>query len=318
MTSFFSWNMRVFKKPHKHLVVRKWIQSEKPLFVFLIETRVQESKCKEILKSALPGWNSITNYDYHRLGCICAQIITCIVQADVVDHFIFSANYGSNFIADKRQLWANIIVTYQAYKHLSLPWILLGDYNSTFSSTEHSRMQDYLGDQSGMSHFQEIVTDCALTDFAYSGSLFTWWKRGNGDFLSTVNSKWEESGHIFHSRTALNMFRQKLKSLKYAMQEMNINHYGDLQTQTQNSFENLCLCQEQALSDPSHASFRAAEEASKRWHHLALVEEKFLMQKSRIQWLTLGDQNTTFYHHAVQDHGSQITSTCCIQNHEKY
>ncbi|WZZ63719.1 hypothetical protein YC2023_075089 [Brassica napus] len=29
------------------------------------------------------------------------------------------------------------------------------------------------------------------------------------------------------------------------------------------------------------------------------------MQKSRIQWLALGDQNTSFYHHAVQDHAAR-------------
>lgn len=62
-----------------------------------------------------------------------------------------------------------------------MPWILIGDFNTTFSSTEHSRMRDYLGDQSDMIHFQELVTDCNLTDLPYSGSLFTWWnKRGAG------------------------------------------------------------------------------------------------------------------------------------------
>lgn len=51
----------------------------------------------------------------------------------------------------------------------------------------------------------------------------------------------------------------------------------------------------------SPATFVAEAEATRKWHHLALVEEKILMQKSRIQWLALGDQNTTFYHQAVQD-----------------
>lgn len=42
-------------------------------------------------------------------------------------------------------------------------------------------MQDYLGDQSGISHFQELVTDCALIDLAYTGSSFTCWNKRGAD-----------------------------------------------------------------------------------------------------------------------------------------
>lgn len=34
-------------------------------------------------------------------------------------------------------------------------------------------------DQSGMQHFQDLVSDCHLLDLPYVGSLYTWWnKRG--------------------------------------------------------------------------------------------------------------------------------------------
>lgn len=193
------------------MVVRKWITSEKPLFGCFIETRVQESKCKEVLKSSAQSWNVITNYDHHRLGRIwfcwgpgvtvtllhkSAQIITCAIQTDVGDQFICSAIYDSNFTADMRQLWADIRATNQAYKHLSLPWILLGDYNATLSSAEHSRVHDYLGDQTGISHFEELVTDCALTDLVYIGALFTWRNKRGADPIgkkldrALINGDW--------------------------------------------------------------------------------------------------------------------------------
>ncbi|CAF2054568.1 unnamed protein product, partial [Brassica oleracea var. botrytis] len=41
----------------------------------------------------------------------------------------------------------------------------------------HSRCQDYLGDQSGMRQFQELVSYCNLLDLPYVGSVFTWWKK---------------------------------------------------------------------------------------------------------------------------------------------
>lgn len=196
MTSFFSWNMRGFNKPRKHWVLKKWIQDKKPLFGCILETRVQECNHEKIVKAALPGWNSITNYDHHRLRRIwfcwgpgvtvtllhkSDQIITCVVQSEKGDQIICSAVYASNFIAERRRLWSDIRATHQAYQHLSMPWVLIGDYNTTLSSTEHSRAQDYMGAQAGMVQFQELTTDCSLTDLAFTGALFTWWNKRGAD-----------------------------------------------------------------------------------------------------------------------------------------
>lgn len=84
-----------------------------------------------------------------------------------------------------------------------------------------------------------------------------------------------------------------------------MNLYGDLHTRTKQAFEDLCSCQVQALSNPTPITFRAEKEASQLWNQLELIKETFLMQKSRIQSLALGDQNTTLYHHAVQDHAAR-------------
>ena len=67
--------------------------------------------------------------------------------------------------------------THTAYSHLAIPWILVGDFNVTLASGEHSRTLDYISDQAGMRHFQDVVGACDLTDLAYVGALFTWWNK---------------------------------------------------------------------------------------------------------------------------------------------
>lgn len=354
------------------------------MFGCLIETRVQECNHQVIMSSALPDWCSVTNYEYHRLRRIWVswregfvvtvlhksdQIISCAIQVVATgEQFICSAVYGSNFVAERRILWEEIRNTAAAYNHLNMPWILIGDYNTILTAFEHSRMHDYLGDQTGMRQFQEVVTDVGLLDLSYSGAQFTWWnKRGadsigkkldralvNGDwlqvfpqafvtfetggvsdharclirlkqheeqnrrpfkffnfltehedFVECIMGKWEETAPLVHSRAALHLFHKKLKSLKYSLRELDQNNFGNIRTREKEAFEELCLCQAQVLSNPTTSDCLTEAEASMRWHRLALIEEKFMMQKSRVRWLIVGDQNATFYHHVVLERSAK-------------
>lgn len=55
------------------------------------------------------------------------------------------------------------------------------------------------------------------------------------------------------------------------------------------------------MANRSSDTFRAESEAEDRWHQLARIEGHLFWQKSRIQWLALGDQNTRFYHNFCQE-----------------
>ena len=100
-------------------------------------------------------------------------------------------------------LWEELRVTKAAYCHLNLPWIIVGDFNATLSSCEHSRAKDYKGDQIGMMHFQEVMTDCMVTDLPYTWAPFTWWNKRVEDPIgkkldrALVNSEW--LNHYPHS-----------------------------------------------------------------------------------------------------------------------
>lgn len=109
-------------------------------------------------------------------------MITCAIQIPGTgEQFIGSAIYAFNTAAERTHLWSEMREKQAAYAHLNLPSILIGDYNVTLSSNEHSHSMDYRSDQSSMRAFQEVLMDFSLVDLVYGGSLFTWWNQRKGD-----------------------------------------------------------------------------------------------------------------------------------------
>ncbi|XP_024006446.1 uncharacterized protein LOC112082955 [Eutrema salsugineum] len=189
MSSFFAWNTRGLNKMRKHNVVRSWVQTVRPAFGCLLETLVQEATCPNILDTVFTRWSSTTNYDFHRIGRIWViwsdavsisplhkspQVITIEVTYASGLSFVCSCVYASNFSNDRRVLWQELRGTNEYLQGINTPWIIMGDFNQTLSSDEHSRAADYLGDQSAMRDFQQFVTDCEVMDLGYVGSQFTW------------------------------------------------------------------------------------------------------------------------------------------------
>ncbi|KAH0892941.1 hypothetical protein HID58_055370, partial [Brassica napus] len=130
-------------------------------------------------------------------------MITCVFQIPATgEQFIYSAIYAFNTAAKMTHLWSDIRETQAVYAHLRLPWILMGDYNVTLSSSEHSR--------------------------------------NNEEFIPSIRDSWKSSARLHHSRTALSDFHMKLKLLKPILRVINHSHYGDITNRTKQAFEKLC------------------------------------------------------------------------------
>ena len=238
MKSFFALNMRGFNMPHKYIEIRRWVQTGKFTFGCLLETRVQKENYGVCLEAALPGWASMANYEYSQLGHIwfcwtdkvvvtklhvSSQVITCAVQShETGEQFICSAAYASNSEMERRIMWDELRGTQAAYQYLDLPWIVIGDFNATLSTREHSRGGGAPSSQLGMRYFQELVGDCNLTDMASTGALFTWWNKRDEDPIgkkldrALINAAWfrdfpqsvarfEAGGISDHARCAVHL-----------------------------------------------------------------------------------------------------------------
>ncbi|CAL9217216.1 unnamed protein product [Arabidopsis halleri] len=162
----------------------------RPSFGCFVETRVQEAVSDSIISSILPGWSSLTNYDFHKLGRIwvcwnndvsitpilkSAQHVSCFIM--VINYgvrFLCSFVYASNFVVDRRALWADLCHLKTTVLQPHLPWIVLGDFNEILSMTDHSRAMDYTFNTTGMRDFQNTVSFCELGDLSSAGPNFTW------------------------------------------------------------------------------------------------------------------------------------------------
>ncbi|CAL9217005.1 unnamed protein product [Arabidopsis halleri] len=327
-------------------------QSQKFTVGCLLETRIQEENYRSIFESTFPGWQCLNNYMYGRLGRIwvcwsaevdlhlihmSAQQITCWIRFQASGEiFICSFVYASNFAIDRRALWKELTDIQVGCVQTINPWIVVGDFNVTLATTEHSRYLDYLQDQSAMQEFQNMLQNCGLEDLSYVGPVFTWSNSQdgnsiskkldralvNGNWLGTFSSAyatfemggvsdharlwiWSSTQPLFHSRSALTLLHKKLKSLKEHLRRLNRERYGDLPSRVKAAYEELCAKQNAALQNPREQTYEAVTEASERWNHLASIEEQFFHQKSRVQWMQFGDQNTSYFHKTAESRAAR-------------
>ncbi|XP_023644456.1 uncharacterized protein LOC111832379 [Capsella rubella] len=124
-------------------------------------------------------------------------------------------------------------------------------------------------------------------------------------FLPTVANVWSQEPCLYHSRVALSLFHRELKALKFHMRELNRSRFGDLPVKCKEAYEEFCSLQAVALSSPTQANIIALSDATDRWQRLTSIEEQFFKQKSGIQWLRCGDQNTTSFHLVAQANASR-------------
>lgn len=116
------------------------------------------------------------------------------------------------------------------------------------------------------------------------------------DFLSRVRNYWQNSSVY---GTAMFSLAKNLKMLKPVIKEINKQHYSDLENRVKDAHSVLLQCQNNLLSNPSIFMATREKQAHKTWLALALAEEKFLLQRSRVRWSESGDSNTAYFHRIV-------------------
>ncbi|XP_058189185.1 uncharacterized protein LOC131306776 [Rhododendron vialii] len=203
-----------------------------------------------------------------------------------------------------QQLWSNLqqlcVVT---------PWVVLGDFNAVKNPTEKVGV-----DRSWLpwvEEFNSCLRSTELVDLRYSGCHYTWSNKQLGDAnISTkidrvlVNESWNKEfcwsnahflnlGVFDHSPAVVYLTTASPPRKK---------PFSELSSRVASYKQQLEVIQRELGSNPSDPAKQAIErDLCKQYLVYARVEESLAKQKSRIQWLKLGDQCTSFFFKTISN-----------------
>ncbi|GKB02678.1 probable L-cysteine desulfhydrase, chloroplastic [Tanacetum coccineum] len=301
--------------------IQKLILENKISIFAILETRAKDNEADRICSKIFNRWNWCTNMPKCSKGCRIAlgwnsrvvnvnvifyswQVMFCLVES-IQDKtkffcsFVYAANHGK----ERKDLWKDL--SHQNQIVNGRPWMILGDFNVTLHSHEHSAGSSIINQD--MQDFKDCVDSNELSDLCSSGFQFTWTKSPSNpsnadkpDFLATMGKDWKSNMEGFQ------MFKvvKALKNIKKSMNRLNWKN-GNL-------FEKVIQLRDN-LGDPFDAKVKKEEAKTLLEYKEAKIDENNLLkQKFKIDWLKEGDKNTAYFHKVMKGrkHLSRIESIC--------
>ncbi|GJS37025.1 RNA-directed DNA polymerase, eukaryota, reverse transcriptase zinc-binding domain protein [Tanacetum coccineum] len=116
------------------------------------------------------------------------------------------------------------------------------------------------------------------------------------EFMHIVRDKWSQNVQGYHMYQVV----QKLKSLKTPLNKLGWSK-GNLFKRVESLRGQLQKIQTEIDNDPHNLNLREIEAVLvKDFHEAEEDEEKFLFQQAKIQWLSDGDKNSSYFHRVLK------------------
>nr|GEY26214.1 hypothetical protein [Tanacetum cinerariifolium] len=236
-------------------------------------------------------------------------VVEVIVRADKQVLFC-SLVYANNYYVNRRALWtcleAHVVLMRNS------PWVLMGVFNAALNLKDHS----YGGYEpnTAMREFKECVNCLEVMDINSTGMHFTWNQKPNGSngVLKKIdriignlkfNDEFPISFAIFQPYRISNYSPCVLripKGLKSPLRKL-LHNQGNIHDRVNKLRVELAEVQKALDRDPTSMNLREDHA-----HYLVafkqatIDEERFLRQKSKVEWLEAVDSNTAYFHKVVK------------------
>ncbi|KAL7215163.1 hypothetical protein ACSBR1_027345 [Camellia fascicularis] len=170
----------------------------------------------------------------------------------------------------------------------------------------------YFHPSSVSDHSPAVVTvSTDVVSFKKPFNFFDFWAQ-HDNFIPTVSEVWNQ--YI----PGVPMFRicQKLRDLKLGLKALNKKDFSDISTRVLATSSELNSIQWKLDKDPGNPVLQTLEKnLYKQYVDLSTVEESLARQKSRIQWLGLGDSKNKFFFRYIKGNINR-GKILCIERHD--
>ncbi|GAV78195.1 hypothetical protein CFOL_v3_21663 [Cephalotus follicularis] len=116
-------------------------------------------------------------------------------------------------------------------------------------------------------------------------------------FLGLVKEVWSRR----MEGSLLEVVGKKLRMIKPVLKELHRNFFKDPVLESAMIKQDLIAQQAKLDEDPTNEEARSTEkQLLEKYYKASWVEESFLKQKARVQWLRLGDSNSAYFHRVIK------------------
>nr|GEY28408.1 hypothetical protein [Tanacetum cinerariifolium] len=227
--------------------------------------------------------------------------------------------YVGNLPAERRLLWANLGLHKNVVR--GCPWILMSDFNVALNLEDN--YSDLSSLNSAMYEFEDCVSKIEVMDVNSTGLHYNWNQKPKGGgalkilniamnkpkpfkffnfltfkskFCDVVASRWkmDVSGHDIFQVVS------KMKALKNPFRKL-VHDHGNLHDRVNKLRLELDEVQKELDRNPDDAILKEEEAVYvKSFAEAKIDEECFLKQKVKVEWLEVGNSNSTYFHKSVE------------------
>uniref|UniRef100_A0A0D3AK17 Endonuclease/exonuclease/phosphatase domain-containing protein n=2 Tax=Brassica oleracea TaxID=3712 RepID=A0A0D3AK17_BRAOL len=144
--------------------------------------------CCPLLTKLYPAWHFTSNHLSDEDGRIILiwkdplklhvvhqswQSLTCLITIPNKEPFYYTAVYASNLVADRSDLWTELIHLHSSLDLENKVWFVGGDFNQIQHHSEHSSPSVSSNDYQ-MYLLQDCLTQLGLFDLRFTGPSHTW------------------------------------------------------------------------------------------------------------------------------------------------